>query len=238
MDANDPPVVDANAPAVQDTENAEVNRGGRPKGSTNENLRDAKRAKKLALNYAASLIKKHSESQGYERIPKGVYEKIVKKAESKFSLEEGSLNKQTLLTRVKRGKLSAAGRGCVSPMVALEAHFLDLILELASMGQPVTPTDALALINSMIATSNLSDEIIAWKRKRLPGAFDDERSGVLGKKYWQNFKKRHSELKQKKALRFDPNREDWCHVENFQTMYDHVYSAMVKSKVAIELEQK
>jgi hypothetical protein len=136
MDANDPPVVDADAPAVQDTENAEVNRGGRPKGSTNENLRDAKHAKKLALNYAASeasLIKKHSESQGYERIPKGVYEKIVKKAESEFSLEEGSLNKQMSLTRVKRGKLSAAGRGCVSPMVALEAHFLDLILELASM---------------------------------------------------------------------------------------------------------
>ena len=90
----------------------------------------------------------------------------------------------------------------------------------------------------MIATSNLSDEIVAWKRKHLPGAFDDERSGVLGKKYWQNFKKRHPEIKQKKAVRFDANREDWCHVENFQTMYDHVYSAMVKSKVAIELETK
>jgi hypothetical protein len=63
-------------------------------------------------------------------------------------------------------------------MVALEAHFLDLILEFASMRQPVTPTNALAMINSMIATSNLSDEIIAWKRKHLPETFNDECSAV------------------------------------------------------------
>jgi hypothetical protein len=50
-------------------------------------------------------------------------------------------------------------------MIALEAHFLDMTLELAAMRQPVTPTDALALINSMISTSNLSDVIIAWKKK-------------------------------------------------------------------------
>ncbi len=105
-------IVNADAPAVRDAQNAEVNQGGRPKGSTNENIRKAKHAKKLALNYAASetsLIKQHIQLQGYEQIPKGVYKKTVKKAEHKFSLEEGSLNKQTLLTRVKRGKLSAAG---------------------------------------------------------------------------------------------------------------------------------
>ena len=66
-------------------------------------------------------------------------------------------------------------------MIALEAHFLDMILELAAMRQPVTPTDALALINSMISTSNLSDVIIAWKKKHLPGTFDDDQSAVLGK---------------------------------------------------------
>ncbi len=51
-------------------------------------------------------------------------------------------------------------------MIALEAHFLDMILKLAAMHQPVTLTDALALINSMISTSNISDAIIAWKKKK------------------------------------------------------------------------
>jgi len=83
-------------------------------------------------------------------------------------------------------------------MIALEAHFLDLILELAAMRQPVTATDALALINSMISTSDLSASVIEWKKKHLPGSFDDDRAALLGKKYWQNFKKRHPEIKQKR----------------------------------------
>jgi hypothetical protein len=129
-----------------------------------ESIREHKRNKKLALNYAASeasRIKTQFQFQGFERIPKGAYAEIVKQTEKKFSLEEGSLNKETLLTHVKRGKLSAAGRGLNSPMLVLEAHFLDMILDLAAMRQPVTPTDALALINSMISTSDLSNAIIA-----------------------------------------------------------------------------
>ncbi|MFN9978796.1 MAG: hypothetical protein ACK53Y_02720, partial [bacterium] len=61
-------------------------------------------------------------------------------------------------------------------MIALEAHFLDLILELAAMRQPVTATDAINLINSMITTSNLSEDIIEWKKKHLPGEFEDDKA--------------------------------------------------------------
>jgi hypothetical protein len=45
-------VIDADAPAIIDANN--TNRGGRPKGSTNESIREHNRNKKLALNYAAS----------------------------------------------------------------------------------------------------------------------------------------------------------------------------------------
>jgi hypothetical protein len=172
-------------------------------------------------------------------IPKVAYAEIAKQTEKKFSLKKGSLNKETLLTRVKRGKLSTAGRRLNSPLIALEAHFLDMILELAAMCQPVTLMDALALINSIISTSNLSDAIVAWKKKHLPRTFDDGQSGILGKEYWQNFKKRHPEKKTKKrTVCFDANREDWCHTDNFVSMYDHVYSAMVNGKVAIQLDEE
>jgi hypothetical protein len=218
-----------------------VNQGGRPKGSTYENMRELKCTKKLALNYASNeafRVKQGFLSQGFERIPNVTYKNNVKKVEEKFSLKEGSLNKQTLLTRAKRGNLSASGRGLNSPMLALEAHFLDMILELAAMRQPVTVTDAISLINSMISTSNLWNEIVEWKKKHLPGEFNSDESACLGEKYWQNFKKRQPEIKQKKAVQFDVNREDWCNVDNFQSMYDHLYSAMVRSKVAIELEEE
>jgi len=233
-------VVDVDANALAPTV-VDINRGGRPKGSTNESIREHIRKKKLALNFAASeasRMKSEYRSLGFERVPKGVYKEIKKRAEDRFSLEEGSLSKGTMLSRIKRGKHLSSGKGRVSPMIALEAHFLDLILELAAMRQPVTATDALALINSMISTSDLSAAVIEWKKKHLPGSFDDDRAALLGKKYCQNFKKRHPEIKQKKAVRFDANREDWCNFDNFQYMYDHVYSAMVTSKVAIELEEE
>ncbi len=45
-------VIDADAPAYIDANN--TNQGGRPKGSTNESIKEHKRNKKQALNYAAS----------------------------------------------------------------------------------------------------------------------------------------------------------------------------------------
>jgi hypothetical protein len=56
--------------------------------------------------------------------------------------------------------------------------------------------------------------------------------------YWHSFKRRHPIIKTKKAVWFDSHRDDWCNVENFQKMYHLVYKAMVKSNVAIELEEE
>jgi hypothetical protein len=73
-------IIDADAPAIIDARN--TNQGGRPKGSMNESIREHKRNKKLALNYAASeasRIKTQFQSQGFERIPKGAYAEIVKR---------------------------------------------------------------------------------------------------------------------------------------------------------------
>ena len=57
----------------------------------------------------------------------------------------------------------------------------------------------------------------------------------LGKTYWWNFIKHHPEIGSKKAVHFDSNREDWCTHVNFEVMYNKVYSAMVRSGVALEL---
>jgi hypothetical protein len=78
-----------------------VNRGGRPKGTTHVKLRELQRNKKLAMNYAASkaaLSKESFSNSGYDRLPKGTYNVVILETESKFSLEEGSLNVKTLLT--------------------------------------------------------------------------------------------------------------------------------------------
>ena len=172
-------------------------------------------------------------------MPKGTYEKIMCEAEAKYGLEEGTICKATMLTRLKsKRKTTTAGKGNISPLIALEAHFLDIILQLAVMRQPLTPSGAIQLINSLVETSHFQREIIEWKAKHLALKEDDtavENPAYLGKKYWRNFRKRHPELKTKKAVKFDAKRDDWCTYDNFVAMYDGVYAAMVKSGVAIEL---
>jgi hypothetical protein len=160
----------------------EANRGGRPKGTTNAKIQEMKRNQKLSMNDAASiaaLLKESFSKQGYDRLPKGTYKEVILETKSKFSLSEGSLNTKALLTQVKRGKLTCNSRGCVSPMIALEVHFLDALLQLAAMWQPVSTKHALQLINAMVTTSNLKQSIITWKKANLPGSFEDENVQTL-----------------------------------------------------------
>jgi hypothetical protein len=93
----------------------------------------------------------------------------------------------------------------------------------------------------MVETSDLKDDIVKWKEKYLLDGSITTKDGentYLGKQYWRNFKKWHPELKTKKAVRFDSNREDWCTYENFETTYKVVYHNMVKSRVAYKLEEE
>jgi hypothetical protein len=102
---------------------------GRPKRTTKKELFSSKRKKQMALNYAAveASTAKESIKKTGERVPKGTYDKIIKEAEQKFVVEEGSISKLTLLSRLREGrKTVAAGRGHVSPLIGLEAHFVDV----------------------------------------------------------------------------------------------------------------
>jgi hypothetical protein len=79
----------------------------------------------------------------------------------------------TVLAQLKQGrKLISAGRGSVSPLIAVEAHFL-VILQLASMHQLLTAAYSINFINSMILSSNLQDEVAAWKKKHSISGDDD-----------------------------------------------------------------
>jgi hypothetical protein len=155
-----------------DTEKASINesatqiekKGGRPKGSTNENIRVKARNLQKALNYAAMealKVKEACAKDGNLRVNKGTYQSIVKQAEKKFCLDEGAIKLATVVNRLRSGRrIVAAGRGNVSPLVAAEAHFLEVILELANMRQPVTASGAMNIINSMIASSELQEDVI------------------------------------------------------------------------------
>jgi hypothetical protein len=70
----------------------------------------------------------------------------------------------TLLARLKPGQKGiTAGRGNVLPLTTIKAHFLDFLLQLAAMRQPLTAHGALNMINSMISSTNLHKYVTEWK---------------------------------------------------------------------------
>jgi hypothetical protein len=92
----------------------------------------------MALNFTATEVAaiKESAAKTGDRVPKGTYEKIMCEAEAKYGIKEGTIRKVTMLICLKPSrKIIAAGKGKgnVSPLIVLEVHFLDAILQPALM---------------------------------------------------------------------------------------------------------
>ena len=77
--------------------------------------------------------------------------------------------------------------GSTSPMLQVEAHLLDLILKLAAMNQLITPTEGLALANSLIEGTSMKEKLKEWKKTHIAHQYIDSDSRILMKKSWSNF---------------------------------------------------
>ena len=124
------------------------NFSGRPKGTTNEALRDFKFKKKLALNWAAVQFEKAKENGQSQW---GIYDSIVEEANKQFILPPKYLiTKETVRSRLKpQRKLMVTNTGVVSPMIQMEGFFVHIFLPLGAMRQPLNATEGLQVINSM-----------------------------------------------------------------------------------------
>jgi len=214
------------------------NFGGRPKGTTNEAIRDFKFKKKLALNWAAVQFEKAKEDG---RSKWGIYDSIVQEANKQYNLpQKYMITKKTVCSRLTPSrKLMVANTGLVSPMIRMEGYFVDIFLTLGAMRQPSNATEGLQIINSMIKGTVTETEVLEWKKKHLKLDCKGTDDGpLLGPKYWANFLRRHPQLSTKHCVRFYSQREAWATYENFDHMYDDVYRGMVKSRIAIELDEE
>ncbi len=138
------------------------NKGGRPKGSTNEAKSDAVKRKKLAMNDAALKMKRLKEEAAAagKRVPRNGYTQILSDTSERFDLPD-VLDYKSIESRLRPGrKVLVGNRGPVSPMVSVEAHVVDWILQLASMRQPVTSKMVLQLINSMVEGTEVKKQVI------------------------------------------------------------------------------
>jgi len=87
----------------------------------------------------------------------------------------------------------------------------------------------------LVEDTGIGAKLIAWKKKR---CVYDKDSPLLGRKWWEGFKKRNSELIDSKVGRkFAKNRADHANYTNLHKMYSQCYQGMVDSGNAVWLHE-
>ena len=74
-------------------------------------------------------------------------------------------------------------------MSSVEPHLIELICPMAEIRRRLTTSEAISLANDLIVGTETEKKIIEWKKNR--NEYNNN-SPVLGKKWWQLFKKQWS----------------------------------------------
>ena len=212
--------------------------GGRPEGATAAKSNNKLDSFVAARNDIATLFllqMKRAKSKN-KRMRKGVFDKIVKKVKSDRNLpDDFSASRDMIRKRVARNNtlvMNRNGSGQVSPLLQAESQFVAVLTQMSRIGDPLTPSCAIALINDLISGTKYQNCLEEFKRKHC-GQTEKEKLGKIGYKYWTNFKGRNAHLiVTRKGQKFELDRSQWTTYTNFWAMYNRFGDEMEYASVA------
>lgn len=209
---------------------------GRPKGTSNETKRTSKQSHQIVMNVAATRLR-HVYEQNNFRFPRGVPDQVIEQVKEELGMSNAKINKDTVLTRVRRNKPLCYGRGSPSPTHKVDEAMVQICCQLADMRQCIGSKVAIQLVNSLIHEKDIGEEIMNYKKKL--GMKPRNKDGyILGYRWWLTFLERNANrIHTAKGRKFSLTRDTWCTYSNFASMYDHVYDDMVDAGVAEKLEK-
>lgn len=226
------------ASSISDEFMTDRSRGGRPKGITNEVVRNERKQIAEATVTASKRFKQvrdNARLRGRDRCVKGTLASIINAVEEEYGLPAGTLDSNTIRQRVDRNNLSGQSESRTSPLLEIEPVLVEYCIRLARIGQPLTKDQLTGLAISMIEGTSIEEKLNAWKKKY--SHFNDKNE-LLGDGWYQGFINRNSlTLSRVRARMKDINRVLWCTYSNFEQMYKSVYQRMVEAKVAVRLPE-
>ena len=117
-------------------------------------------------------------------------------------------------------------------MSDVEPKLVELIIRMGRIRRCLTPSQCLLLANDLIEGTAYESKVIDFKEIRLKKKLQ---KALLGKKYWQGFKKRWEHmLIFKRGQKFALDRAAALTYSNMNKMCDDVYEAMVECGVALK----
>ena len=178
---------------------------GRPTGTTDKRKRSECMNVKAAKNEICQIYhdekKRHkSEHQGIAKkrnFPAGRLDQIIKEVKEKRNIGEDVLiSKKFIRKRIENDRITViTPSGPDSPLAAIEPLIVKLILAMAEIREPLTPSRCIPLINDLICDTASQQKLIEFKQKR--GIYMDSPThdiGVIGHGYWQHLRKRYNHV--------------------------------------------
>ena len=139
-------------------------------------------------------LKEFLRNNGRRRVPHGATTEIIAETKKYGFDAKDIIPIGTIQSHQKEDhQLFCASKGTKPMLAHLEAYFVDTLLQLTVMHQPVNKSTALNLINSLAETAQLHDYIVEWKEKHLPQnklvssnsiLACEEHGAYLGDTYW------------------------------------------------------
>ena len=212
-------------------------KGGRAKGDTEKKkgkLAEAIVAAKNEITETFLTTKNTTKATSGKRVANGSLQTIIDDVKERRNLPAGfNMSHSTVRQRLKRGKTFASHRGHTSPLLGFEPAVLTTIKQMCRIRQSLTPTQGIALVNSMIIDTDEQRQLVEWKHTNSHVNDDVTLTGQVGKGYWQLFMKRNrSKIRSTRGQKYELDRSTWTTYANFSDMYMHNYTEMQLAGVA------
>ena len=151
---------------------------------------------------------------------------------AELQLDDVVVTRRTVLSRISCNSLSVdKTNNKTTPLIEIKPLLIQISLWKQEAGQPITPSEGIALAISLIDGKPLQTELMKFQ-----SSIKAALTGTVSTKFWQNFVKRNKELIEVgKGYRVANNRTELVAYENIDQMYDLVYEQMVTSGVAKHL---
>jgi hypothetical protein len=215
---------------------------GRPHGSTVEALKTLDLRKRKAFDDAVDTF---SRFKARGRVHKGGLKQIIEMAKFENGVDNEecwTISENSVRSRQKRqgnpNVTSNGKRGPTSPLAAVEPLIADMCIQRARMGQPLSQSEGILLVNSIIDGTIHQAKLRQYQIEVLKMSFDAGNIGFAGSAYWRNFKERNKDLLDSGvAVAQAACRKEWSSYLNFTQMYNLVYDQMKQAGVLEDLEE-
>jgi len=175
------------------------------------------------------MISKKKQNGG--SLKRGSFKKIHQSVIQKLGIMDVSfkVNITSIQSRVYRNSLTVnKSQNQYIPTQDIEKVLLQVSTWKQEAGQPISVSEGLDLANSLIDGKSMQDDLKKFQESKKKKA-----SGLLSRRYWKQFMKRHAKLLEAaKGHLVATNRTEWVTYDNIDRMYDLVYEQMVAAGVA------